>query len=381
VSKHIETPKGLFLNAPRANCSIYESGRMMYDSLVLSERYRLDYMELTEAEHDIPDSYHFYAFNYHHIRMSWLDTSSVQQLPGFKLTFVLETLPNDPFVFCPSDAFDAYCALDPTMNSSDVRVYAFPRPLEAVSDLPTYEEPTVIGTFGFATQGKGFDRVVAAASSEFDRAIVRINIPASDFARKKRSLFTHQDYAGHLEDLCRKAAKTGIQVIVTHEFMSKPALINWCAMNTLNCFLYDRDMPGLSATTDQAIASGRPLSVSDNPTFRHILQYVDPYPVRSLKESIVSSASGVRRMQEDWSPRNFAKRFDKVLEDAGLFSQLPPISLPPGHIRLAKKKRNRTSEDWGKRLTRKARRVMGKLQKLRASRLVRDRIPRKPRQA
>jgi len=194
-------------------------------------------------------------------------------------------------------------------------------------------------------------------------------------------LFTHQDYAGHLEDLCRKAAKTGIQVIVTHEFMSKPALINWCAMNTLNCFLYDRDMPGLSATTDQAIVSGRPLSISDNPTFRHILQYLDPYPVRSLKESIVSSASGVRRMQEDWSPRNFAKRFDKVLEDAGLFSQLPPISLPPGHIRLAKKKRNRTSEDWGKRLTRKARRVMGKLQKLRASRLVRDRIPRKPRQA
>jgi hypothetical protein len=378
----MEIPKGLFLNAPRANCSIYESGRMMYDSLVLSERYRLDYMELTEAEHDIPDSYHFYAFNYHHIRMSWLDTSSVQQLPGFKLTFVLETLPNDPFVFCPSDAFDAYCALDPTMNSSDVRVYAFPRPLEAVSDLPSYEEPTVpvIGTFGFATQGKGFDRVVAAASSEFDRAIVRINIPASDFARKKRSLFTHQDYAGHLEDLCRKAAKTGIDVIVTHEFMSKPALINWCAMNTLNCFLYDRDMPGLSATTDQAIASGRPLSVSDNPTFRHILQYVDPYPVRSLKESIVSSASGVRRMQEDWSPRNFAKRFETVIADAGLFSQLPLTPPSAGQIRLAKTEQNKVSEDWRRRFTRKARRVVGKLQKLHGSRLVRDRISGESRQ-
>ena len=311
----------------------------MYNCLVLSKLYHLEYLEISENSPDIPNSYDFYAFNYHHVRMSWLDTSSVRKLPGLKLTFVLETMPNDPFVLCPRDDFDVYCTLDPTMVVSDPRVYGFPRPLEVPSEVPihTANEIPVFGTFGFATRGKGFDRVVEAVNKEFDTAIVRINIPPSTFAFRSRSLFAKQDYAEYLGDLCKKVAGKGIEVVVTNDYMSKSQLISWCAENSLNCFLYDRNLPGLSATTDQAIVSGRPLSVSDNQTFRHIHQFVTPYPHRSLKESMVSSVEEVKRMQVEWSPEKFAGKFEKVLADNGLFHEAAHTSLPPEFIHLEKR--------------------------------------------
>jgi len=106
--------------------------------------------------------------------------------------------------------------------------------------------------------------------------------------------------------------------------MSKPELIQWCARNTLNCFLYDRSQTGLSATTDQAIVSGRPLAVSANETFRHLHEYLTPYPLRSLKESIAISGSEVAAMREAWAPRAFARKFEDLLEERRIVPQETP---------------------------------------------------------
>lgn len=315
--------RGLFLNPAKANCSIYESGKMVYECLLLSEKYDLDYLEISAEQRQVAGDYDFYAFNYHHETMSWLDTKSISRLPGLKLTFVLETLPNDPFVLCPRDVFDVYCALDPTMSSADKRVYAFPRPLEDAPVFLPYQETEVpiIGTFGFATPGKGFEIVVDAVNREFDRAVIKINIPPGTHADPVFYKLHNRDYAEYLADLCQKTAKDGIQVVVSRDYMTKEELIQWCGQNTLNCFLYNRNQSGLSATTDQAISSGRPLSVSTNQTFRHIHPYLKPYPFRSLRESIELSQPEVSQMQSDWSPRQFANKFERVLDNAGMFSK------------------------------------------------------------
>jgi hypothetical protein len=313
--------KGLFINPARGNCSIYESGYMIYECLLASKKYSLDYLEIDENNRRIPDNYDFYAFNYHHDRMVWLDTRSVRRLPGFKMTFVLETLPNNPFILCPPEDFDAYCALDPTMSVSDKRVYAFPRPLEVPVHLTPYREPSIplIGSFGFATPGKGFELVVEAVNKEFEEAVVRINMPSGTFADGHTWNLYKRNYAEYLGELCKKTAKRGIEVVITTDYMTKDQLIEWCGQNTLNCFLYNRKQPGLSATADQAISSGRPLAVSDNETFRHIIPYLKPYPYRSLKESIAISQAEVLHIQQDWTKENFAKRFEQVLADRGHF--------------------------------------------------------------
>ncbi len=304
-------PRGIFLNCPKANCSIYESGVMFHRVLAQAEEYTLEYRTIRTFE-DIPGGYDFYVFNYHHVTLAGLDTSRVRELPGLKITFVLEMLPGDPFVHCP-DHFDAYCVPDPTMRHPDPRVHPFPRPLEEVEDLPPYVDPgfPVIGSFGFATAGKGFDTVVWAVNKEFDRALVRLNIPSA----------THGDPSGEsareMARTCRALAKPGVEILVSHDYLPKEELVRWCASNTINLFFYDRRLPGLAATTDQAVASGRPLLVSPCDTFRHIHPYIRPYPGLSIEEAVRVTGKAVRKMRRDWSPSRFREAFLKVLDGAG----------------------------------------------------------------
>lgn len=318
-------PRGLFLNSKRAQCSIYQSGRMAFDSMRLSQAYHLDYREIDATDHHLAEPYDFYVFNYHHVTMAWLDTRAIRRMPGLKFTLVLEVAPGDPFVLCPREDFDAYLPLDPSLSTAIPRVFPMPRPLPRVPSLPPFREPEipVIGTFGFATPGKGFEAVVDAVGREFDRAVVRLNVPHATYADDSTTVLHGRPYADYLEDLCRRVARPGITVDFQRRFLSDEDLIAWCAENTLNCFLYTRDQPGLSATTDQAIVAGRPLAINTNPTFRHLHPYLTPYPYRSLRESIAESLPGVLAMQEDWTSLNFARRFEDVLAQHGLLPARP----------------------------------------------------------
>ena len=301
---------GLFINCVEAQDSIFESGKMAYECLLGSGQFSLDYQALTPENTAIPTKYDFYLFNYHLVTMSYLDVVAIRKsLPGVKITLVLEVAPNNPFVYCSPEDFDAYCVLDPTLKATAENVFVFPRPLEPPLENNAYQagEIPVIGSFGFATQGKGFEHVVDAVNREFERALIRINIPFATYADESHN------YARQLAEMCQQRAKPGVQVVVTHDYMSKRELIKWCQQNTLNCFLYDRNMPGLAATTDQAVASGRPLIVSKNNTFRHIQSYIKPFPYQSLQEAIANTETAVQQMQQDWSAENFRQRFEQVL--------------------------------------------------------------------
>jgi hypothetical protein len=288
---------------------------MTYECLKLSKSFDLRYLEIHEEQTLVPTSYDFYLFNCHHHTMGWLDTKSIHQLPGLKLNIILEVSPGNPFALTPRREFDAYCVLDPTIEP-ELDVFPLPRPLEVFQQepVPVSTGRPIIGTFGFATPGKGFERVVEAVGREFEEATVRINIPPSDYADETFFGLQNQSYAEYLANLCRAVARPGIRVETTHQYLQKQELISWCAGNTLNCFLYHRNQPGLAATTDQAISSKRPLSVSDNETFRHVHQYITPYPYRSLKESIELSGQEVLAAERDWSPSEFVKKFEAILD-------------------------------------------------------------------
>lgn len=302
--------KGLFLNSSKTNCSIYESGKMSYNCLVLSTIYSLDYQEVDESSRDIRGDYDFYIFNYHITTMGWLNTKLIREIRGFKVTIVLEVAPNNPFIYCAKEDFDAYIVLDPTLQTATANVYSFPRPLEVLNHKSAYSEKEIpeIGSFGFATQGKGFDKVIDAVNREFDKAIIRINIPRGDYVPI--------EWLEQLtEELNNYPTKKEIKVVVTNHFFDKEQLIAWCAQNTLNLFLYNRNIQGLAATIDQAIACGRPLAVSTDNSFRHIHSYLTPYPFQSLKDSILSSQKIVTKINEAWAPIKFAIAFEKVLKD------------------------------------------------------------------
>lgn len=316
-------PKFLFINTRPAQCSIYKSGVQLYEALRGAKNWTLDYVEIQELDlqalhagklicHgvDMPD-YDLYLFNYHDITMRGIEgvrSEEFHRLPGQVYTMVLEVEPNNPLSRIFSDDFDGYLVLDPTLQFDHSRFHAFPRPIACVP-VPEFVEPEVpvIGTFGFATQDKYFDRVVRAVSQEWPEAVVRINIPRATYADPDDVMFTE------IERQCRSAAHAGIKLEITREFFSDSELIAWCARNSLNCFMYDRRMPGLAAVTDQAIASGRPLAVSSNETFRHIHAYQSPYPLITLREALESGQAAVQEMLRDWGPQACQDRLTEIL--------------------------------------------------------------------
>ena len=317
-------PRGLFVNCPAAPCSIHESGRMFFDAVAASSRFALDVME-TDGRDPLPGHYDFYLFNYHHATMSRLQKEQVVALPGWKATFVLEVEPGDPFVLMQR-WFDAYLVPDPTLQILDPRVFALPRPLEQAPPLPAWQEPPVpvIGSFGFATPGKGFDRVVRAVNEEFEQAVVRLNIPYAKHGDRDGGI------ARAMADECRALARPGVRVEVSHEFLDKPALIRWCAQNALNCFFYHRRQPGLSATTDQAISAGRPLLVSDCDTFRHLHPYLPPYPRWRLRDAMAQAAPQVARLQREWSAEQFRLGVEAAMERFLLLTPQRPATSAGG---------------------------------------------------
>lgn len=320
------THRFLFVNTRDTKCSIYKSGQMFYNAVVGGNNWSMDYVEIDKLDigklHEGKivykdggevEPYDVYIFNYHDYTMRVVEnvySEHFANLPGVRYTLLLEMEPNNPVVNLHNDNFNGYIVLDPTMQYSDPRFHAFPRPLATVNVKP-YEEKEipVIGSFGLPTLGKGFDLLVDAVNKEFDRAIVRLNLPQGTYTQPYANL------PNEIEQACRNIAKPGIDVHITHDFMSDEELINWCGENTLNAFFYNRMIPGLAAATDQAIMSGRPLVTSDNKTFRHILQYQTAYPVRNLRDTILTGDVNVKKMQEAWSYKSCQDRLTQIIFD------------------------------------------------------------------
>lgn len=336
--------RGVFLNTAKAQCSIHESGCMVFrciDPGPESSPYSLDYFSLDEVDLDVLrqqgrilplDSrrsalahYDFWILNWHPSTMAPIVTAEhVRGFPGKRFSIVLEAEPDNPLRFVAPNVFDGNMVLDPTaVPSGDV--FPFPRPLEGriLRPEPSGRPVPVIGSFGFGTPGKGFELVVDAVNREFDAAKIRINVPVGTYADETMFGIHQRDYPEHLASICRRIAKPGIDLEFTRDFLSPDELLDWCAGNDLNCFLYNRRLAGLSATTDQAVASGRALLVSSNDTFRHIHRYIPPYPVTSLRAAIAETVPVVWRIQEDWSRPAFTRTFLRMLADKGLLAETP----------------------------------------------------------
>ena len=297
--------RGLFAGPHRAQCSIYESGLMVYQALSYSKNYTLEYSEGPQAV-DFYNAYDFVVFNWHHFTTPFFTRSLLQRIRTLKFAIVTECVPGNPTALTPvhSIYFDGYLVLDPTIEDTN-NIWGMPRPLE-VFDCPIQKTNDIVtvGSFGFATVGKRFDLVLEGVAKEFITARVRFNIP-------KGTYVSDEAVAEVVAGLTQiKAAN--IQLEITHKYMTKLQLIEWCAENDLNVFLYYRDMPGLAAVTDQAISAQRPLLVSEDFTFRHIHKYMDPYPKVSFTGAM-DNVEAVLKMYRDWSPYNFSKKFEEIL--------------------------------------------------------------------
>lgn len=306
--------RGIFYNSVKKLCSIWESGRMCYEALKNSNAYVLDY---SEEQNGIDSSYDFAIFNQHFTVNNWMNEGMVREFN--KPTFCIVTevsFSSDPCKLCPQ-YFSHYIVLDPTINETN-KIHAFGRPLENFdltnvdkSVIP-YDEPEIF-SFGFATDGKEWHKIVELVQNDYDKASIHFNIPHGDYVPHD----LHETNINNIMIECNKIVKkTGIRIKITSINYSKYELIELCSTKTINCFFYNRQhlfSAGLSAVTDQAISSGRPLFVTNDCTFRHIHKYIDYYPNIGIKDAIEKTQEGVLKIKSDWRSENFSRKFENVL--------------------------------------------------------------------
>lgn len=261
-------PRILLVSHAGERCGVQQFGRRLFEAVRTSGTWR--YLEAAEPGPVleaiaawVPDAV---LLNHHPATLAWA-TPEVFAATGTPVVSVLhegnqadvDAMPGPPFTYalCP----------DPTLLPRTRAVAAVPRFIP--EPRPPAPAPGIftVGSFGFATPGKGFARLCALVCAQLGEARIRINIPP------------HDDPAmvppGTVEALtaeCRAAiSRPSILLEITQDFLDERALLDFLAANTVNAFLYD-DMPhrGISSCTDYALACGRPLAVSRSSMFRHL---------------------------------------------------------------------------------------------------------------
>lgn len=327
----------LFVSHKKAQCGIYEFGKNIYSVLKKSQHYNFTRVECS----DINDLHAAIAkhnssaiiYNYHPSVLPWVATKIAPRVYKNNITSV--NIPQIGIIheitqetadsttaykrkFLPGTSvrlsnslFDFYIAPDPTLLLGNPYVYKTGR------FIPPYQNnfhapvlPT-IGSFGFGTPKKGFDKIVDIVQQEFDEAIIKLNIPFADFGDKDGM------NAKRIAEQCKSLiTKPGIQLFITHEFYDNEAVLNFLAQNTINVFLYeDTGNRGLSSAIDNTLAVQRPIAVSDSPMFRHLFDTEPSVQVskNSLKTIIDNGFAPLQQHYNEWTAVNLLWEYERIM--------------------------------------------------------------------
>ena len=271
--------KVLLVSHKEKKCGVYQYGISISEALKISQKYAFVYAECSsEGElFDLLDQIQPSAiiYNYHPQTMSWMSKGLKDQITIPQIGTIHEVTQKVADE-ANKDLFDYHIAPDPTLNLNNPIVFKTGRLVPLYKNNYDLPKIVTIGSFGFATGGKGFEKLIIAVQDEFDEAIIRLHMPVGDFA--------NLDVEKLVERCKQLVVKKKIELIISHSFLEKNQLLDFLAQNTINVFLYDQCQDrGISSVIDYALAVQRPIAISNSNMFRHIF----------LKKSFLNNHSPV----------------------------------------------------------------------------------------
>jgi len=346
----------LFVSHGQQHCGVYQFGKNTFDAIKSSLKYRIEWVECNsisdltaKIQRHNPD---VIIYNYHPSTMPWLTTklaprifkSNVSGLPVIQVGIIHEITQsiadgainyrNDLLLGKSSDLvnklFDFYIAADPTLLLKNPFVFKTGRLIPTyINQLNLPEVPT-IGSYGFGTPNKGFEKIIIKVQQEFENAVIRFNIPFAEFGDKDGR------QAMKIAENCRALiTKPGIKLEITHDFLGTEALLNFLAGNSVNVFLYeDKSGRGLSSAIDNALAVQRPICVSDSIMFRHVLKVLPEISAdkSSLQDLIRNGFSTFQNLVDEWTKEILIWEYERIL-DACIHKYENPRKVQMGIIR------------------------------------------------
>lgn len=327
----------LFVSHKKTQCGIYEFGLNVTEQLQNSSMYKFIRVECSSF-YDLAISIKEHKpsaiiYNYHPSVLPWLATkvfpkcfkSNISNIDIPQIGIIHEitqqiadkaTNYNRKFIIgnyttLSNSLFDFYIAPDPTLVPIKSFVFKTGRLVPEYKNNFSLPSKITIGSFGFGTPKKGFERIVELVQKEFDEAIIKFNIPFAEFGDKGGAS------AKAIAENCRALIiKPNIEIIITHDFQDKKTMLDFLAQNTINVFLYeDVGGRGLSSTIDNALAVQRPIAVSDSIMFRHLFN-TEPsvcVNVNSLKNIISNGFAPLKRHFEEYNAKNLLNRYNDIV--------------------------------------------------------------------
>jgi len=255
------------------------------------------------------------VLNYHPMTLAWVADPQLKTcgVPCFAVFHEACQISADAF---DVDLFDYLLCPDPTLLPRNPLVVPVPRfipyPRPAAERLPGV---FTVGSFGFATPGKGFERLCGLVNTEFDVARIRINIPPHDID----TLISQAALDALLAECRNRVTKPGITLEITQDFMDEEALLDFLAENTINAFLYDNaESRGISSCIDYALASGRPIALSGSSMFRNLHRVSPSVSVeeRGLREIAASGIAPLSHHIAQYAPKASSAAWNNAILEA-----------------------------------------------------------------
>jgi len=266
--------KILFVSHRKKQCGVHEYGISIAEALKKSTNYAFTYAECSSPEEfwataaDVAPSAVIY--NYYPSTLPWLKKKVMRRFDIPHLG-IMHEVTQQKADSADTRLFDYHIGPDPTLCLNNPIVFKTGRLIPKYVNEFTPPKVTTIGSFGFATAGKGFERLIIAVQEEFDEAVIRLHIPSGDFVASDA-----KDVAKRCQKLM---VKDRVKLVVTHEFLEKRQLLDFLAQNTLNAFFYEElegEGRGISSVIENALAVRRPIAITRSSMFRHILLGDDP---------------------------------------------------------------------------------------------------------
>jgi hypothetical protein len=144
-------------------------------------------------------------------------------------------------------------------------------------------------------------------NEEFDEAVINLHMPWAYFGDPKGT------ETRKIATSCREHnKKPGITLNINHDFLLNEEVLNFLAGNDINLFLYHSCNQGLSSVIDYALSVKRPIGITNDSMFKHILKDDILVEKHSIKDLLQQGTKPLEEFYEKWDPKKFSERMDTI---------------------------------------------------------------------
>lgn len=311
-------PNILIISHKDKQCGVYQYGVNISEALRKSKKYRFVYCECeNKLALDLAIEIHdpvAIIYNYYPDTMSWLNSWVTHSYDTIPQLGILHENTQKKADMTTNQLFDYTLCPDPTLIDRNPVVFKTLRLIHDYTNTKPLPDTVTIGSFGFGSNDKGFERLVDMVQQEFDVAIINFLMPFNDIIDKEGTRFTLAT-----AEQCRKAVyKPGITLNISHKFLTKPELLDFLASNTANAFFYDvKKEHGISSTIEYALAVHRPLVINKCGMFRHVFNAEPSICIENstIKEIIANGTAPLQPFYGAWTEEKFIQRYEQIIDE------------------------------------------------------------------